>query len=95
MNEGDWMSDTCKMSVEEKVLYLNGRMESAVSLTFQDLLKKKKEKKRRIPREVRSLYRRKTNLSKKIHRTKSRVKIVSQMDELERIELDIRNRKES
>ena len=59
INEGEWMTDTGGMSVEEKVQYLNGLMEAAVSSTFEDLLKRKKEKRRRIPREVRSMYRRK------------------------------------
>ena len=66
------MTDVMKMNVEEKVNYLNSFMESAVSSTFEDLLKRKKEKRKRIPKEEGSLYRRKTNLSKKIHRMKSR-----------------------
>ena len=42
LNRVDWLSATRDMDVEEKVNFLNGKMEEAVSSTFQDLLERKK-----------------------------------------------------
>ena len=62
--------------------------------TFVDLLKKKACR-RKIPREVRALYRKKSTLSMKIHRTKCRRRLATLLEDLEKLESDLRNRKEA
>ena len=73
----EWSQETKYMSITEKVNFLNRLMETAVSSAFEDLLKRKVERKRRIPKEIRSLFKKKSDLSRKIHRTKCRIKLVS------------------
>ena len=45
----EWTKETNGMTVTEKVNFLNSLMETAVSSTFEDLLKRKVERKKRIP----------------------------------------------
>ena len=63
------------MSIGDKVSFLNNQMEVAVSQVFENLLERKQSKRRRIPKDVRSLYKKKSSLSKKIHRTKCKLKL--------------------
>ena len=95
LNSVDWIAETRDMDVEEKIEFLNGKMEEAVSRTFQDLLERKKIKRKRIPKEVRAKYRRKAKLSKEIYLTKSKTKLNRLIEEVDKIELEIRDSKEA
>ena len=71
----EWSQETKYMFVTERVNFLNRLMETAVSSAFEDLLRRKVERKRRIPKEIRSPFKKKSDLSRKIHRMKCRIKI--------------------
>ena len=56
LNRIDWSKSTEEMSVGEKVDFLNSQMEAAVGQVFENLLERKQKKRKRIPKDIRSLY---------------------------------------
>ena len=83
------------MNVGEKVDFLNSLMEDAVSQVFENLLDRKKTKRKRIPKDIRSLYKKKSSLSKKIFKTKCKEKLGRLIVDLETVELELRSKKEA
>ena len=85
LNDRNWESETLEMSFAEKVEYLNKMMESAVSSVFDDLLKRKVSKRKKIPKEVRALFRRKIIVFNKIIKTKLKRKLILLREEFENL----------
>ena len=95
LNRIDWSDSTKQMSVRDKVDYLNSQMEAAVGQVFENLLERKKFKRKRIPRDIRTLYKRKSSISKKIHKTKCKEKLGRLIVDLEIVEQELRGKKEA
>ena len=72
LNENDWNALSMDCSVEQKVNSLYQIIENAVSLSFDNLIEKKKGKKR-IPKEIKNLFRKKNILSKRYLKRKIKI----------------------
>ena len=80
-NEWDKSPD---LNIEDKLKEFLVKIEEAIKDSFEDLLERKKVRKR-IPKFIKKLFKKKTKISKRIFRTKYKIKMVKLKDELETI----------
>ena len=94
INDHDWNEISAGKNVDDKVKLLFKTIEFAVKESFDNLIERKENKKRRIPKQVKKWFSQRKKLSKMIIKTKCKKKIVKLMEELDLIERKIYESKE-
>ena len=90
LNKYDWNVLSAEKDVSDKVSLFYSIIEDAVSNSFDNLIEKKSERKNHVPKHVKKWFSKKKKISDKIMRTKSKNKLAKLMEEIEIIEIKIK-----